>query len=138
MPTHAADAQLRELQFLAKLDREERVDITVAVEDPDRLMILHLLRERYVNDLAALSHTSGEIPDLEDALRDRLMHDLDLLLKVEPVAFRINHKGRLRLSELEQALQTGRDREPFGILLGQRHVQTDLAIAITHAMVQSP
>jgi diguanylate cyclase (GGDEF)-like protein len=138
MPTNPSDARLRELQFLAKLDREERVDITVAVEDPDRLMILHLLRERYVNDLAALTHTSGEIPDLEDALRDRLMHDLDLLLKVEPVALRINHKGRLRLAELQQALQTGRDREPFGILLGQRHVGTDLAIAITSASEYAP
>src|SRR5437660_538545 len=104
------DARLRELQFLARLDREEVVHLTVAVEDPDRLMILHLLRERYVNDLAALAHTSGEIPDLEDALRDRLMHDFDLLLKIEPVALRINHKGRLRLAELRQALQTGRDR----------------------------
>ncbi len=107
--------------------------LTVGVEDSDRLMILHLLRERYVNDLAALTGASGEIPDLEDALRDRLMHDLDLLLRVEPVALRINHKGRLRLSELEQALQTGRDREPFRILLAQRHVATDLAIAITSA-----
>ena len=39
MLTHAADARIRELQFLAKLDREKRVDITVAVEDPDRLDI---------------------------------------------------------------------------------------------------
>ena len=37
------DARLRELQFLGRLDREGRVDLTVAVEDPDRLMILHLL-----------------------------------------------------------------------------------------------
>jgi len=138
MLTHAADARIRELQFLAKLDREKRVDITVAVEDPDRLMILHLLRERYVNDLATLAHTSGEIPDLEDALRDRLMHDLDLLLKVEPVALRINHKGRVRLSELQQALQTGRDREPFGILLGQRHILPDLTIALASATSGSP
>jgi len=49
--------------MMSKLDREGRVDITVGVEDPDRLMILHLLRERYVNDLAALTHTSGEIGD---------------------------------------------------------------------------
>ena len=130
MSTRPTDARLRELQLLAKLDREDVVHQTVGVEDPDRLMILHLIRERYVNDLAALTHTSGEIPDLEDALRDRRRRDLDLLLRVEPVALRINHKGRLRLSELLQALQTGRDREPFGILLGQRHVAPDLAIAI--------
>src|SRR2546427_9886207 len=111
MPTNPKDARLRELQFLAKLDREGRVDATVDVEDPDRLMILRLLREQYVNHLAALSHTSSEIPDLEDALQVRLARDLDLLLKVEPVAFRTNHKGRVRLAELEQALQTGRDRD---------------------------
>src|SRR6266446_9302873 len=138
MLTHAADARIRELQFLAKLDREERVVITVAVEDPDRLMILHLLRERYVNDLAALTHTSGEIPDLEDALRNRLVHDLDLLLKVEPVTFRINHKGRLRLAELEHALQTGRDRDPTGLMLSKRHLDQDLAIAVLSARPETP
>jgi diguanylate cyclase (GGDEF)-like protein len=138
MPTNPSDARLRELQFLAKLDREERVDITVAVEDPDRLMILHLLREGYVNGLAALTHTSGEIPDLEYALWDRLRHDIDLLLKVEPVALRINHKGRLRLAELQQALQTGRDRDPTGLMLSKRHLDRDLAIAAMSARTESP
>jgi len=138
MPPHHRDARLRELQFLARLDREGRVDLTVAVEDPDRLMILHLLRERYVNHLAALEGTSGEIPDLEDALRDRLAHDLDLLLKVEPVAFRINHKGRLRVAELEHALQTGRDRDPTGLMFSKRHLDRDLAIAILSARPETP
>jgi diguanylate cyclase (GGDEF)-like protein len=138
MPSNSKDARLRELQFLARLDREGRVDLTVAVEDPDRLMILHLLRERYVNHLAALEGTSGEIPDLEDALRDRLAHDLDLLLKVEPVAFRINHKGRLRLAELEHALQTGRDRDPTGLMFSKRHLDRDLAIAILWARPEAP
>jgi diguanylate cyclase (GGDEF)-like protein len=132
------DARLRELQFLAKLDREDRLDITVAVEDPDRLMILHLLREHYVNHLAALTHTSGEIPDLEEALRDRLAHDLDLLLQVEPVTLRINHRGRVRLSELEQALQTGRDRDPTGLMLSKRHLDRDLAIAVLSARPDAP
>src|SRR5207248_2892021 len=45
---------------------------------------------------------------------------------------------RLRLSELQQVLQTGRDREPFGILLGQRHVIPDLTIAIAFATEASP
>jgi diguanylate cyclase (GGDEF)-like protein len=138
MRSDSEDARLRELQFLARLDREGRVDLTVAVEDPDRLMILHLLRERYVNHLAALEGTSGEIPDLEDALRGRLAHDLDLLLKVEPVAFRINHKGRLRLAELEQALQTGRDRDPTGLMFSKRHLDRDLAIAVLSARPETP
>ena len=138
MSTRPTDARLRELQLLARLGREDVVHLTVGVEDPDRLMILHLIRERYVNDLAALTHTSGEIPDLEDALRDRRRRDLDLLLRVEPVALRINHKGRLRLSELQQALQTGRDREPFGIMLSKRHLDRDLTIAVISARANSP
>jgi diguanylate cyclase (GGDEF)-like protein len=138
MSIKQTDARLRELQFLARLDREDVVHLTVAVEDPDRLMILHLLRERYINHLAALSHTSGEVADLEEAFEDRLRHDLDLLLRVEPVAFRINHRGRLRISELQQALQTGRDREPFGIMFSKRHLDRDLMIAIISARIDAP
>jgi len=132
------DARLRELRFLAKLDREGVLSLNLTVEDPDRLMVMHLLRERYVNDLALLERVSGTIEDLEGRLAERLDIDLHLILKGQALSLRINHKGRLRLSELEQALQTGRDREPFGILLGQRHVLMGLTIAITSATERSP
>jgi diguanylate cyclase (GGDEF)-like protein len=138
MAMNPKDARLRELQFLAKLDREGRVEMTVAVEDPDRLMILHLLREGYVNDLAALSGTSGNINNLEGALQNRLTQDLNLLLRLEPVALRINHKGRVRLAELEQALQTGRDRDPTNTVISKRHLDRDLIIAIVSAHADSP
>ncbi len=133
MPTAPQDARLHELQFLAKLVREGVVSLNFAANDPDRMMVMHLLREGYVNGLASLSGVSGKIIGLENRLDDRLHLDMDLLLSGNAVALRINHKGRVRLSELQQALQTGRQREPFGILLGQRHVVPDLIIALASA-----
>src|SRR5207244_5458270 len=48
----------------------------------------------------------------------------------QQVTLRISHKGRVRLAELEQGLKTGRDREPFNILFGKRHIIPDLLIAL--------
>ena len=70
--------------------------------------------------------------------RTHLHQDYDLLLSGQPITFRINHKGLVRLSELQQAIQTGRDREPFGILLGQRHVLPDLAFALAQTSPTEP
>ena len=142
MTPKSADARLRELKFLARVAREQPMTVTVAADDPDRLMILHLLRERYINDLASFAGVSGRATqngvDFDGRLRARLYQDLDLLLSGRPIALRVNHRGLVRLSELQQALQTGRDREPFGILLGQRHVLPDLIIAVTSANSASP
>jgi diguanylate cyclase (GGDEF)-like protein len=143
MQTIPKDARLRELSFLAKLARESQpLLVTVAADDPDRLMYFHLLREGYVNDLAAFSGVSGRAVEngegLDRRLNRRLHQDYDLLMSGQPIAFRISHKGLVRVSELRQALQTGRDREPFGILFGKRHILPDLAIALTTAAPGTP
>ncbi|SRR6266851_2074430 len=136
------DARLREFQFLAKLEREAVLTLTFGANDPDRLMVLHLLLEGYVNDLAALSgvskRPSGLPVDVPARLRDRLEKDLDLVLTAQQLELRINHKGRVRLSELEQALQAGRDRDPTGLMLSKRHLDRDLAIAVISARPEMP
>ena len=53
-------------------------------------------------------------------------------------SFRITHRGRVRLSELKQALRSGREREPFGILWDVRHWQQDLQIALIEAAPATP
>lgn len=54
------------------------------------------------------------------------------------MCLRISHKGRIRLAELEQAIKTGREREPFGILLSARYWERDLRIALLSASKSTP
>jgi diguanylate cyclase (GGDEF)-like protein len=60
------------------------------------------------------------------------------LLQCVPVEQRLTHWGRVRLSELKQALRTGREREPFGILWDGRHWEQDLQIAVLDAKEDAP
>lgn len=54
------------------------------------------------------------------------------------VELHLTHLGRVRLSELKQALRSGREREQFGILWDARHWQRDLQIAILDASANTP
>lgn len=150
MPMNPTDARLRELQFLARLNREGRIDLKGGVaQGPEKEMIAELVHTGYINGIGSidwsfkddLQYIHVSRPENNDVLMgaERLRwNSINRLLGGQEVPLQISHAGRVRLSELEQALQTGRDRDPFGILLNQRHVHTDLAIAITRATGQSP
>ncbi len=145
MATIPTDARLRELQFLAKIERKGAHDIedTFHLDQRERGMIAHLIDEGYVNGVGLQSQNHQQ--DFDQALRT-LKHAIEYdrwsshiaLVSGQRVSLRLTHKGLVHLSELRQALQTGRDREPFGILLGQRHVLSDLTIALTSANSSSP
>lgn len=62
----------------------------------------------------------------------------DLYERRPPVGLRLTHSGRIRLSELKQALRAGREREPFGIIWDVRHWEQDLQIALLDAREESP
>ena len=55
-----------------------------------------------------------------------------------PATLFMTHRRRVRLSELVQALRSGREREPFGILWDGRHATVDLEIMLLDASAQSP
>jgi len=55
-----------------------------------------------------------------------------------PAGLRLTHAGRVRISELKQALRTGRIREQYGILWDGRHLETDLQIAVVDANEHAP
>jgi len=50
----------------------------------------------------------------------------------------LSHAGRVRLSELRQALTAGKIRDSFGILWDQRHLLTDLAVEPASASDKAP
>jgi diguanylate cyclase (GGDEF)-like protein len=89
-------------------------------------------------DLASSSGIPGESMLERARTIARIRAIFDLYEMRPPSGLRLTHAGRVRLSELKQALRSGREREPFGILYDVRHWQQDLQIAILDAREESP
>src|SRR5262249_34087362 len=79
----------------------------------------------------------GESP-LERAINDARIRLMSKVLGKHQVDLKLTHKGRVRLSELKQALPGGREREPVGILWDARHWDLDAQIAVLEAREESP
>jgi diguanylate cyclase (GGDEF)-like protein len=99
----------------------------------EQQMIISLLHDGYLNDgfdeLSGLHESSW--PSLLETRRRVLGHHIGTVLAGRPFALKISHWGRVRLSELQQQLRAGRDRDETGLLWSKRHLPIDLAIAIT-------
>ena len=145
------DARLRELTFLAELEREAFVHLSCESLNKDpayKSMALHLLHSGFLNGLDNVPCIPGyNVVPLADAggrtnlqaeYERRLWKDIADAMANQSVLVQISHLGRVRRSELEQALRTGRDREPFGILLAMRHRDQAVAMALLSASPQSP
>jgi hypothetical protein len=127
------DARLEELTLLSEIDRTDSVTET-PMKGPRRDMIAFLVAERFVNDLQIeWRHNDSEgflgLPHespIERKLNDARLRSLSRVLAGEEVHLELTHSGRVRLSELKQALRSGRSREPHGILWDGRHLEQDL------------
>jgi diguanylate cyclase (GGDEF)-like protein len=108
-----------------------------------------LIVEGYINGVGSEGWSwTGDFPNWskvrpeDNELFHRIEHhrwnSLNRLLGGQHLTLSISHKGRVRLSELRQALKTGRDRDPTRILLDQRHVEQGVAVAILDATADSP
>ncbi len=139
MSSGVRDARLRELMFLGALNRAGpiRSDPT-ACEPGEREMVVYLLSEGHLNGAGTLNPSEEEWRSLDRRLTDGRQYDIHCVLNGTPLALAINHKGRIRLGELEQQLLAGRDLDPFGIVLNKRHVIKDLTIAILNASRDEP
>jgi diguanylate cyclase (GGDEF)-like protein len=130
------DARLEELKLLSELDHRGGLTITLP-EGPYRDMIAFLVYERFVTAFnLPWRDTSWRL--LEAHLHECWVKGLSDVLTGQSVHLELTHKGRVRLSELKQALTTGRTRETFGILWEGRHLETDLQIAILDASEDLP
>src|SRR5258708_1831787 len=107
-------------------------------------MIIQLIHEGFLNGPSAQSieYSGSNFETNRVRMTNAVEGDrLDALTRAmggQQVTLRMTHKGRIRLSELQQALQTGRDREPFNIMLSKRHCERDLTIALISARAESP
>ncbi|MAG94063.1 MAG: hypothetical protein CMJ48_09970 [Planctomycetaceae bacterium] len=111
-----------------------------------RDMISSLIRQECVTDASTEythndSMTIGGLPD-ESLIERRLNRARTALLSrvtgQHAVELKLTHFGRIRLSELKQALRSGREREPFGILWDTRHWEQDLQVATLEASEKTP
>lgn len=138
----SSDARLLELQFLSRLSRQANVEVRQDSNIPFRDMIVHLLVDGMVNDVAGVRLNSNDPEGMTHVIMRQAEYErnktLFLFLDMQKVSLRISHKGRVRLAELEQAIKTGREREPFGILLDGRYWERDLRIALLSASKESP
>lgn len=140
------DARLEELKLLAELDHRGGVPLQPK-EGPERDMVFFLVYERFVTSFNlpwkatstdSISGLPGE-SELERHLHECWVKSVsDVLEGRSTVRLELTHKGRVRLSELRQALTTGRIREPLGILWDGRHLETGLQMAILDASETSP
>jgi|SRR5579871_55483 len=146
MPDDFGDARLEELEFLSMLNREAGYNVGDEILNPGprRDMIALLVREGYVNDLniawrhQSIGNVLAYLKDLKDQLDRERWNTLSSILGGQPTNVQISHRGRVRLSELKQQLQSNRIREGFGILWDKRHVDTDLRIALMQASGERP
>ncbi len=89
-------------------------------------------------DLASSSGIPGESPLERARVSARVRAVWDLYQMCPPAGLRLTHSGRVRVSELKQALRAGRIREQYGMLWDGRHLQTDLQIALLDASEMAP
>jgi diguanylate cyclase (GGDEF)-like protein len=136
------DARLLELAFLSDLSRRDQTEVTLGPSGPNRDMIVHLLMEGMVSDTVGFKMWSTNFDEMATYVIKHTEHQRQLalvhLFDGQPVRLRINHKGRIRLAELQQAIKTGREREPFGILLNARYWERDLRVALLAASKSTP
>jgi hypothetical protein len=100
MSTGIRDARLRELMFLATLNREGPIRSDPVNSEPfDREMVVYLLTEGYLNGAGTLNPSEEEWQSLDRRLTDGRQYDTHCVLNGTPLALAINHKGRVRLGQ---------------------------------------
>jgi len=139
------DPRLEELEYLAELEREwdGRTERHPA-DTPRRRLVADLILAGHVNGvdyfskLPVFSVESADPKYFQRILDGNRVRDIGSLLGGKEIRVKISHQGRVRKSEIEQQLRSGRDREPFGILISKRHLQIDLVLALVKCDSQSP
>jgi hypothetical protein len=140
-----ADARLEEIKLLSEIDRSGSWSLAPE-KGPFRDLMAFLVDERLVNDLhldwpreeGPQSHGLPGETLLERRLHAERVEAMRKVLAGEVVHFTLTHRGRVRLSELKQAVRGNREREPFGILWDVRHWERDTQIAILESQKSTP
>jgi diguanylate cyclase (GGDEF)-like protein len=149
-PGTFGDARVEELKILSAVDQEpDGLLIEPALVGPwkDLLLSREFVTSFSYSYLKGLVHHPEELAvgagiagetRLEREVVKAKVEAMNAVYNQERRAVRITHEGRVRLSELKQALRGGREREPFGVLWDGRHWERDLQVALLEARTAAP
>ena len=146
------DGRVDELQLLAAIARSPRYEMhcppgTTGSIAKQRDTALFLIQSGYANGMERMSwsyqngvweNTSAVDDPVSLRYRQMRAETMNKLLGGQPIDLQLSHAGRVRMAQLRDDLQQNRLRDTFNILLDQRHVDRDLAIALTRAGQASP
>ncbi len=149
------DGRVEELKLLAWTDEKGQLSVQPRPKGPWQDLLAHLLWTELltvftfkgVRDLCQLYADArliapmwheDDIPFVRAKRWMRVNAVIELYDDCLNSPLHLTHLGRVRLSELKQALRSGRQREPFGILWDGRHFDQDLQIAVLDARKESP
>jgi diguanylate cyclase (GGDEF)-like protein len=138
----AEDARLAELQFLARFKATPALSVCHPQSSPERDLIVSLINRGMLNSLETQlwtylspSYLFERARDPENRLAQQAEREhwdtINRVLGGQETLLRIGHLGRVRLSELEQSLKSGRERDKFNILLDGRHLDRALRVFMT-------
>jgi hypothetical protein len=141
------DARVAELRLLSWVAQHDEVDVPSPAPGPWHDLLIALVSSDLLTTFSYqqgleyhISHgsSSTRLASQTGIRGESLLERYDVIARTtalerlhrgENNSFRITHHGRVRLSELKQALRSGREREPFGILWDVRHWRQDLQVA---------
>jgi diguanylate cyclase (GGDEF)-like protein len=144
----ARDPRLAEIAFLDAVERSNQGEALINVPEADRHGLGEVAFADMVTDLLFGGFLTGSRDRLNTnpassvGLRAHLEEQSEMqyfyLLHRKMIHVRLTHRGRVRLWELRDALMTGRDRDPFGILLDQRYWKRDLEVRMLDVTPETP
>jgi len=137
-PESFGDARVEELRLLSWTDQHSGMsfasvpggpwhDLLISLVSRDLLTVFSFqwAKETWsregIRDLAAPLGMPGDTALVRAIALARIRAMYDLYEVRPPEGLRLTHLGRVRISELKQALRAGREREPFGVLWDVRH-----------------
>jgi hypothetical protein len=139
------DIRLRELEFLADVDRGGRLTVG-PLSGSEKDLAAFLVFNGYVNDFrVSWVHDERCFPNslpgesvLERKLHSERINTLSRVLGDRDVSLEITHAGGVRMAELRHALRSDKLREQHGILWDGRHFDMDLRVALLEASDSTP
>jgi GGDEF domain-containing protein len=131
------DARVLELSWLTELERNGgKVIGPLTPDSREHRLAIHLLAEGFVQPrFGSNIDVYTNLQHLLENQRWDAVRDIFLGTQVPLV---ITHAGAVRRAELEQQLQTGRIKEPMGLIWDGRHFRRDTRIALLDVARERP
>jgi diguanylate cyclase (GGDEF)-like protein len=131
------DARVLELRWLTELERKPTKLGPFPADTPERRLAIHLLAEGFVDSTGGAASVPVHTSVLFNLQEHRELA-LRQLVQGQEISLVITHAGAVRRAELEQQLQSGRIKEPMGLIWDGRHFRRDTSITLLDVTSEHP